>query len=163
MAEEHHIDNFDPGSFFTLHDFNSDGVWSRDEVSRLYGINDESNKDKSKDTKERAIDEIFRIFDVEQTGQITRNDWLQQTKKGGRLPDVGLGTGHHGDDEYEYEIHHFEKFHGADTKEEDLTHPEDIEHFKKHDQIEDEADRLAKLEQMQIVEENIPLKFRRQQ
>ena len=23
-----------------------------------------------------------------------------------------LGPGHHGDDEYEYEIHHFEKFHG---------------------------------------------------
>lgn len=22
-----------------------------------------------------------------------------------------LGPGHHGDDEYEYEIHHFEKFH----------------------------------------------------
>ena len=39
-----------------------------------------------------------------------------------------MGPGHHGDDEYEYEIHHFEKFHNEDTTEEELTHPEDIEH-----------------------------------
>lgn len=25
------------------------------------------------------------------------------------------GPGHHGDDEYEYEIHHFEKFHDEST------------------------------------------------
>ena len=31
--------------------------------------------------------------------------------KGRRMRDFGTGVGHHGDDEYEYEIHHFEKFH----------------------------------------------------
>lgn len=31
--------------------------------------------------------------------------------KGKRMRDFGLGPGHHGDDEYEYEIHHFEKYH----------------------------------------------------
>jgi hypothetical protein len=42
-----------------------------------------------------------------------------------------------------------------------LTHPEDIAHFKLHDDLEDEADRQAKLDKMSIVEENIPAKFRR--
>jgi hypothetical protein len=41
MAKEHHIDNFDPASFFSMHDFNSDGVWAPDEVRRFYGLNDE--------------------------------------------------------------------------------------------------------------------------
>lgn len=100
-----------------------------------------------------------------------------------------LGPGHHGDDEYEYEIHHFEKFHDEsklhtffrliflfphlivdivltflllDTREEDLTHPEDIEHFRKHDEMDAAAERQEQLDRMQIVEQNIPQKFRRQ-
>ena len=48
-----------------------------------------------------------------------------------------------------------------DTKEEDLIHPEDIEHFRKHEQMDAAADRQAQLDQMAIVEENIPAKFRR--
>ena len=163
MAEEHHIDNFDPASFFSMHDFNSDGVWTPDEVRRFYGLNDESNQNTAQEVKDNAVDQVFAIFDVERTGQITRNEWIAQIGKGSRLPDFHLGPGHHGDDEYEYEIHHFEKFHDENTKEEDLTHPEDIAHFAKHDRLEDEAERTAKLEQMQIVEGNIPLKFRKQQ
>lgn len=80
---------------------------------------------------------------------------------GKRLPNFGLGPGHHGDVEYEYEIHHFEKYHGDDTKVEDLNHPEDIEHFRNHDAAEDAEARLEQLERMQIVEANIPQKFRR--
>ena len=30
--------------------------------------------------------------------------------EGKTLPDMGTGPGHHGDDEYEYEIHHWEKY-----------------------------------------------------
>ena len=88
------------------------------------------------------------------------------------------GPGHHGDDEYEYEIHHFEKFHDesrslqtclffatlipwTDTKEEDLTHPEDIAHFRKHDEMDAQADYQEQMDQMPIVEQNIPQKFRR--
>ena len=91
-----------------------------------------------------------------------------------------MGPGHHGDDEYEYEIHHFEKYHdespfhplspspltpliqSADTKEEDLIHPEDIAHFAKHEREEIEAERLEKLNKQAINEANIPAKFRRQ-
>ena len=95
---------------------------------------------------------------------ISRASWLEQWKLGKRLPDFGLGPGHHGDDEYEYEIHHFEKYHGDDAKEEDLTHPEDIEHFKMHDRLEDERARVEKIEHSEgIVDENIPLKFKKQQ
>ena len=42
-----------------------------------------------------------------------------------------------------------------------MIHPEDIEHFKRHDELEDEADRQAALDKLAIVEQNIPLKFRR--
>ena len=88
---------------------------------------------------------------------------MRRYAEGRRLPDFGLGPGHHGDDEYEYEIHHFEKYPGEDTKEEDLNHPEDIEHFRKHDRMEDEEERLRGMEKLTIVEGNIPLKFRKQQ
>lgn len=61
----------------------------------------------------------------------------------------------------EYEIHHFEKYHGEDATEEELIHPEDIEHFRKHDMLEDEQERQEALDRMPIVEANIPPKFRR--
>ena len=48
-----------------------------------------------------------------------------------------------------------------DTREEDLTHPEDIAHFRKHDQDEAAAMEQEKLDRMPIVEQNIPQKFRR--
>lgn len=47
------------------------------------------------------------------------------------------------------------------TKEEDLIHPEDIEHFRLHDELEDEAERVAALDKLSIVEQNIPAKFRK--
>ncbi len=53
------------------------------------------------------------------------------------------------------------RYHDENTKEEDLNHPEDIEHFRKHDELEDEADRQAVYDQMSIVEHNIPMRFRR--
>lgn len=49
----------------------------------------------------------------------------------------------------------------TDTREEDLTHPEDIEHFRKHDEMDAAAERQRLLDEMQIVEANIPQKFRR--
>jgi len=43
-----------------------------------------------------------------------------------------------------------------------LIHPEDIEHFRKHDELEDEADKQAALDKLAIVDQNIPKKFRRE-
>lgn len=156
------ISNFDPVSFFTLHDFNNDGVWSPDEVRRIYGLDDPSLKDTPKETKDNAIHKVFQLFDEWKKGSISKDDWVRQVRAGKKLPDFGLGPGHHGDDEYEYEIHHFEKFHGEDTTIDDLIHPEDIEHFRKHDMMEDEAERIAVEQSQSIVEANIPSKFRKE-
>ncbi len=54
------------------------------------------------------------------------------------------------------------RYHDENTKLEDLTHPEDIEHFKKHEQMEEEQERIEEMEKKSIVLENVPEKFRRQ-
>lgn len=54
------------------------------------------------------------------------------------------------------------RYHDENTKLEDLTHPEDIEHFKKHEQMEEEEERLEKMEAQAIVLDNVPQKFRRE-
>ena len=48
-----------------------------------------------------------------------------------------------------------------DTKEEDLTHPEDIAHFAKHDREEEEQERFEQAYKQAVIESNIPQKFRR--
>ncbi|MCJ1335283.1 hypothetical protein MMC09_000551 [Bachmanniomyces sp. S44760] len=162
MADEHHVMNFDPGAFFTLHDYDSTGAWTPEDVRRTYGLNDENMKDKvSAEKKEEVTREVFRLFDGDRNGIIEREEWMKGCAAGARLPDFGLGPGHHGDDEYEYEIHHFELFHDENTREEDLTHPEDIAHFAKHDREADEADRQEELQKQPINDANIPQKFRR--
>ncbi|KAL2002395.1 hypothetical protein VTN02DRAFT_6861 [Thermoascus thermophilus] len=162
MQEEHHIDTFDAGSFFALHDYDSSGAWTPNEVRKTYGLDDPSTAHISEEHKQRVVRDVFALFDPMNTGVISRSDWMRLVAAGRKLPDFGLGPGHHGDIEYEYEIHHFEKYHGEDAKEEDLTHPEDIEHFKLHDQQEMAEIKLEQLESMRIVEANIPQKFRKQ-
>ncbi|CAF9910651.1 MAG: hypothetical protein ALECFALPRED_006784 [Alectoria fallacina] len=162
MAEEHHIANLDPSAFFTLHDYDSSGHWSADEIRRTYGLDDESAKDVPMEKKSNAVQEVIGMFDRDGDGGISREEWMDGwVKDGKRLPDFGTGPGHHGDDEYEYEIHHFEKFHDENTREEDLTHPEDIAHFRKHDEMDAQAEYQEHMDQMPIVEQNIPQKFRR--
>jgi hypothetical protein len=46
MHTEHHIDSFDLGSFFSLHDLNSDGQWDEAEIQAVYGLHHHSVKDK---------------------------------------------------------------------------------------------------------------------
>ncbi|KAK5791252.1 hypothetical protein VI817_006561 [Penicillium citrinum] len=159
--EEHHIEGFDAPSFFTLHDYDASGAWTADEVRKTYGLDDESNKGVDESRKLAAVRTVFDLYDPGHTGSITRDAWLQAVAAGTRLPDLGFGPGHHGDMEYEYEIHHFEKYHDDETTEEELTHPEDIEHFRRHDEEELAQARLEKLERMAVVEANIPSKFRR--
>ncbi|MCJ1240804.1 hypothetical protein MMC14_008808 [Varicellaria rhodocarpa] len=162
LASEHHISNFDAGAFFSLHDYDGSGGWTPDEVRRTYGLDDESAKDVPAQKREEVTREVFRMFDVDRNGVVERAEWMAKVGgEGVRLPDFGLGPGHHGDDEYEYEIHHFEKFHDENTREEDLTHPEDIAHFAKHEREEAEAERQEELDKRSIIEENIPQKFRR--
>lgn len=51
----------------------------------------------------------MELMGHDKSGLITKDEWMAFCEKGGTLPDFGLGPGHHGDDEYEYEIHHWEK------------------------------------------------------
>ncbi|KAL2157748.1 hypothetical protein VTH06DRAFT_5016 [Thermothelomyces fergusii] len=163
MAEEHHVAEFDAASFFVLHDFDGDGNWDGEEILRTYGLMDESNKHVAEDRKAEIVRVITELLDANRDGVISRDEFVYAIGTGGKtLPDMGTGPGHHGDDEYEYEIHHWEKYHDENTKLEDLTHPEDIEHFKKHEQMEAEEERLEALSKQSIIEENIPSKFRRQ-
>jgi hypothetical protein len=159
--EEHHISNFDPASFFALHDFDSDARWEPAEIARTYGLEDESNAALSPSRKSEIVKSILDLIDTNKDGYVSREEFLQFVAGGGDLPDMGTGPGHHGDDEYEYEIHHWEKYHDENTKLEDLTHPEDIAHFKKHEEMEEAEERLEAMQGQRVVEENIPSKFRR--
>lgn len=161
LSGEHHAAEFDAGSFFALHDFNSNGQWEAEEILRTYGLFDDSNKHFTEERKSEIVREVLSLADNKKDGVITKDEFEVFLLEGGTLPDVGTGPGHHGDDEYEYEIHHWELYHDDDTKLEDLTHPEDIEHFRKHEEMEDEQERLEQLSKQQIVEANIPNKFRR--
>ncbi|KAK5166391.1 hypothetical protein LTR04_000568 [Oleoguttula sp. CCFEE 6159] len=161
MAEEHHINSFDAGSFFNLHDYDSSGTWTPDDIRRTYGLMDESTKNVPEERKAQVVKAVLDIFDRDASGTVSYAEFTVGDARGFKLPDFGLGPGHHGDDEYEYEIHHFEKYHDENTREEDLIHPEDIAHFRKHDQIDQENERQEKLDRMTIVVANIPAKFRR--
>ncbi|CAG8973814.1 hypothetical protein HYALB_00005559 [Hymenoscyphus albidus] len=170
MAEEHHIGNFDPGAFFTLHDFDSNGFWDQSEILKFYGMEDPSAKDTPQSKKDEIVDTVMRLIDTNHNKIIEKEEWMNFCEgwvgksKGppGKLPDFRTGPGHHWDMEMEYEIHHWEKYHDENTKEEDLIHPEDIEHFKQHDDLEDEAEKQAAEDRLAIVEHNIPAKFRRE-
>ncbi|KXJ96400.1 hypothetical protein Micbo1qcDRAFT_129474 [Microdochium bolleyi] len=161
MAEEHHISSFDPEAFFMLHDFDSNGRWEPHEILRFYGLEDESNRDIRPSRRDEIQAHLMSMLDLNRDGSVSRDEFVQFTKSGKTLPDMATGPGHHGDDEYEYEIHHWEKYHNDDTTIEELTHPEDIAHFKKHEEMEAAEERLERLNKMAIVEENIPSKFRR--
>ncbi|KAK6066612.1 calcium-binding protein [Seiridium cupressi] len=161
MAEEHHITDFDASSFFLLHDYDNDGKWEPEEILRTYGLYDESNQNISPQRRAEISRQILALLDTDGSGAITRDEFVIFINEGKTLPDLGTGPGHHGDDEYEYEIHHWEKYHDENTKLEDLTHPEDIEHFRKHELLEEAEEKLEAMAKMKIVEANIPAKFRR--
>ncbi|KAH6999846.1 hypothetical protein EDB80DRAFT_725564 [Ilyonectria destructans] len=161
MAEEHHIAGWDANSFFALHDYDSNGRWEGSEMQRTYGLMDVSNNEMLQSRKDEVLKILLDLLDQDGDFSVTLEEWKNFIAQGKTLPDLGTGPGHHGDDEYEYEIHHWEKYHDENTKLEDLTHPEDIEHFKKHEEMEDEEDRLEALNKIPIVEANIPSKFRR--
>lgn len=70
---------------------------------------DDSAKDVPQDKRNKIVVDVFALIDHDRNRQIGREEWIQFSAAGGILPDFGLGPGHHGDDEYEYEIHHWER------------------------------------------------------
>ncbi|KAF1839347.1 secretory pathway protein-like protein Ssp120 [Decorospora gaudefroyi] len=162
MAEEHHISGFDPTTFFNLHDYDATGLWTSTDIRRTYGLSDPSSASISETKKTMVVQTILDMFDSNKDGSITLSEFLQKDADGVKLPDFGMGPGHHGDDEYEYEIHHWEKYHGGDdVRDEDLNHPEDIEHFRMHEEREAAQEEWERLELRGVVERNIPDKYKR--
>lgn len=91
MAEEHHIANLDPSAFFTLHDYDSSGQWSPEDIRRTYGLDDESAKDVPLEKKANAVNEVVGMFDRDGDGAISREEWMDGwVKDGKRLPDFGV-------------------------------------------------------------------------
>lgn len=110
QTEEHHADNYDARSFFALHDFDSSGNWEPREILRTYGLMDDSNKHVTAERKDEILKEILRLTDYDNDGLVSRDEFVRFIDHEHKtLPDLGTGPGHHGDDEYEYEIHHWEK------------------------------------------------------
>jgi len=104
--EEHHIQYFDPGAFFSFHDFDNNGQWDGNEIQKFYGLEDPSAKDVSYETRHEVVDKIMELMDKNDDGLVSHDEWMNFSKTGQQLPDFGLGPGHHWDMETEYEIHH---------------------------------------------------------
>ncbi|KAG8844343.1 hypothetical protein FRB96_003067 [Tulasnella sp. 330] len=144
MVNEHHIDAFDVDSFFSLHDLNSDGIWSVDEIEAIYGVHHPYSKAKTPDkqvhdSKAQAIvAEILRIMDKNGDGVVTAAEFREVGLEG--LPDFSAqgAEGHHYDVESEFYLHHEEVYHNTPETQTDeaYNHPEDIEHFEHHEKIE---------------------------
>ena len=128
---------------------------------KTYGFEHESTNHISQADKDKAVQQAIALFDLDNSGTVDVVEFKKGWDEGKKLPDFGYGPGHHGDDEYEYEIHHWELYHDENTREEDLTHPEDIEHFRKHELMEEAEERQEAMDKLHIIEANIPQKFRR--
>ena len=90
MAEEHHIANLDPPSFFSLHDYDANGVWTKDEIRRTYGLDDESAKDVDPKKKEDIVHDVIEQFDKNGDGTVSREEFITGWKEGRRLQDFGV-------------------------------------------------------------------------
>lgn len=116
MKEEHGFDEFDALSFFQLHDLDGSDVWSKSDILNLYGLlnqefvgdgsgmgNHDQSTDIKEETKKRVLDSVLTLVDYDKNGEISLKEWKRFSDAGNELPDFGLGPGHHGDYEYEYE------------------------------------------------------------
>jgi Ca2+-binding EF-hand superfamily protein len=76
---------------------------------RTLGLYDESNKEVSLERRAEIMRDVFALLDTNSDGRVDKDEFEHFIASGRTLPDYGTGPGHHGDDEYEYEIHHWEK------------------------------------------------------
>ncbi|GAA5884712.1 hypothetical protein JCM6882_005363 [Rhodosporidiobolus microsporus] len=145
MAQEHHMDSFDIQAFFHLHDLNRDGILDRNELESIYGVHHEKKRKGTKSLEvhtaqaREIVDAVLERLDANRDGVLTMREFVAGGVGG--LPNFkGVEhLGHHYDAEGEYFLHHEEQYHSTpETQtEESYIHPEDIEHFMSHEQIED--------------------------
>ncbi|PCH34092.1 hypothetical protein WOLCODRAFT_22453 [Wolfiporia cocos MD-104 SS10] len=161
MASEHHIDSFDPPSFFQLHDLNRDGIWDREEIEAIYGVHHVYSQKKSKDEiqhqqkADHIVNTVLGKIDKDKDGKISQEEFVETGLEG--LPNFDdLGAeGHHYDVESEFFLHHEEQYHSTPETQTDesYVHPEDLEHFAQHEAIErEEAEREARFQGISVEE-----------
>lgn len=174
MKSEHGFDNFDALSFFKLHDADRSNTWTGDDILNLYGLQNkniqvgdgtgmgkmEETKEISDETKNAVVKQVLALIDINKDGVISLDEWRIFTDKGGELPDFGLGPGHHGDYEYEYEVHHWQEYHMKDDPDVKIVHPEDEEHERLYHAFEHGDDEQAHAGTYEKVD-RIPAKYRR--
>jgi hypothetical protein len=107
--EEHHISDFDASSFFAIHDYDNTGFWDRKDIHKTYGLADVSAKGISQEKQDEVVNKVLDLMDTDKDGLVSREEFVDFIGAGKTLPDFDLGPGHHGDIEFEYEIHHWEK------------------------------------------------------
>ncbi|ORY88887.1 hypothetical protein BCR35DRAFT_276524 [Leucosporidium creatinivorum] len=163
MAQEHHMDSFDIQAFFHLHDLNRDGILDMNELESIYGVHHEKRRKASGDSVEvhtqkakEIVKEVLEKLDTNGDGVLTMREFVAGGVGG--LPNFkGVEhLGHHYDAEGEYFLHHEEQFHNTPEtqNEEDYIHPEDIEHFMAHEQIEaEEEERIREFQGLPVDEE----------
>ena len=144
MASEHHIDAFNPSTFFQLHDLDRNGILDRGEIEAIYGVHHVYSKRKTPNEEAQAAkakqvaDAVLAAMDTNGDGFVTMEEFL--AKGLDALPDFSsLGAeGHHYDVESEFFLHHEEMYHNTPETQTDesYNHPEDIEHFAHHEEIE---------------------------
>ncbi|SCU90738.1 LAME_0E09846g1_1 [Lachancea meyersii CBS 8951] len=185
MQHEHQTQKYDPETFFVLHDIGQKGYFDKEDILSMYGLNraevvgsgDGMGKhDNSEQIDVELPDKVFRLImqllDVDDDSKIEKKEYLRFAKAGNKMPDLGVGVGHHSDFELEYELHHWNKYHRDVDPSVKIVHREDIEHDLLHHEHEVEHEGLAQqgasrvtiktddeLEAM-IKFERIPAKFR---
>ena len=66
-------------------------MWTARDVRRTYGLDDETAKDIDSGKKEDITKIVIEIFDQNDDGMVSREEWMNGwMKEGKRLPDFGV-------------------------------------------------------------------------
>ncbi len=151
MRTEHHINAFNLGSAFALHDLDRNGVLDRSEIEAIYGVHHSESKKHSEthevhdEKADRIVGAVLRAMDRNGDDLITKQEFIDAGPNGlPTFPEYNIGSlGHHYDEESEFFVHHEELYHNTPETQTDeaYNHKEDLEHFAHHEKIEQEEER----------------------
>lgn len=164
MRTEHHINAFNLGSAFALHDLDRNGVLDRSEIEAIYGVHHSESKKHSANHEvhdekaDKIVSAVLIAMDTNGDDLITKKEFIDAGPNGLPLfPEFNIGSlGHHYDEESEFFVHHEELYHNTpETQTDDAyNHKEDLEHFAHHDKIEkEEEQRERKAEGLPSIED----------